>query len=132
MGRVAHKRDKRRTFTKAERAIVWHKCNGHCAYCGTLLPDKGWHVDHIHPHRRGGSNAMANLHPACWPCNNLKHTLSLEQFRKRIAAQLDRARKYSVNFRTAERFGLITVTASHKVKFYFETISPVPKGGEQT
>ncbi len=44
---------------KAERQIVFDKCNGKCAYCGCNLPER-WHVDHVDPverlYRRIGGN----------------------------------------------------------------------------
>lgn len=112
---------RRRVFTKLERLSVWRKTNGHCAYCGIALPAKGWHVDHIHPVRRGGGNEIGNLNPACSTCNNFKHTYGVEGLRRELQAQVERARKYSVNFRMAERYGLITVNAI-KVVFHFESL----------
>jgi 5-methylcytosine-specific restriction endonuclease McrA len=40
-----------------------------CALCGTA-PARG--VDHIIPKAKGGTGAVENLQPACWPCNNRK------------------------------------------------------------
>lgn len=111
----------RRSFTKLERLSVWRKTNGHCAYCGDTLPVKGWHVDHIHPNRRGGTNAIANLNPACRPCNLFKHTYGLEGFREQLQEQVARGRAHSVNFRMAERYKLITVNPDPTVTFFFET-----------
>lgn len=123
---MAKKRNRetvRRSFTKVERAIVHRKCGGHCAYCGTPLPEKGWHVDHIQAHRRRGTNEMANLHPACRQCNLFKHTFGLEGFRAELEAQIERARKYSVNFRMAELYGMLQVVPEKaKVVFYFERV----------
>lgn len=42
--------------------------NGHCAYCGITLHHK-YHVDHIMPLSRGGSNNPDNLALACRSCN---------------------------------------------------------------
>jgi hypothetical protein len=39
-------------MTKQERNVVYEKYNGKCAYCGCEL-QKGWHVDHVEPIRRG-------------------------------------------------------------------------------
>lgn len=33
---------------KSDREIVFNKCGGRCAYCGTELK-KGWCVDHVEP-----------------------------------------------------------------------------------
>ena len=41
---------------------------GPCAYCGGEA--LGW--DHVMPLSRGGLNILANIVPACWPCNHKK------------------------------------------------------------
>lgn len=46
-------------------------------------------------------------------------TYSLEMFRKQVSLQVERGRRSSVNFRTAERFGLISVV-NKPVVFWFE------------
>lgn len=38
-----------------------------CRYCGTT--DGPWHIDHVHPVSRGGTDALENLAVACAPCN---------------------------------------------------------------
>lgn len=65
---------------------------------------------------------IANLFPACAPCNLLKTTYSLEMFRKQISLQVERARKSSMNFRTAERFGQISIVEK-PIVFWFEQYS---------
>ena len=116
--------------------MSWHKIrqevinrfNGHCGYCGDK-PDR-LQVDHIQPQcrkwvleKRGVSiDDPSNLMPACAKCNNFKSNMTLETFRKEISKQVDRARSYSVNFRTAERFKQITVTES-PIIFYFESFA---------
>lgn len=125
-------------LTKTQRSIIRNKFGGRCAYCGCELPEKGWHADHVNPVIRvidfdESSRKLAatgelyrpendtenNLYPACAPCNLFKTTFSLEQFRSQIAEQVNRARLYSVNFRTAERFGQVQATES-PVIFWFE------------
>jgi 5-methylcytosine-specific restriction endonuclease McrA len=41
---------------------------GKCAYCRKPLRKK-WHIDHIHPIAKGGSNWPKNLQLLCAPCN---------------------------------------------------------------
>lgn len=131
-------------ITKAQRVELRLKFAGRCAYCGCKLPEKGWHADHVEPVLRDfdivrappGSgvthvsrsngrvfhperHALDNLFPACSPCNLFKATFSVEGFRKQIAMQPERANAYSVNFRTAQRFGLVTVI-ERPVLFWFE------------
>lgn len=129
-------------LTQSQRAALRMKFGGRCAYCGCELPEKGWHADHVEaalrkwefgPRRQDGTrrtiatgehwrpenDVMENLFPACAPCNLFKATFSLEVFREQIAEQAERARQYSVNFRTAERFGQVKVTAC-TIVFWFE------------
>lgn len=42
--------------------------NGKCAYCRTRI-SRGYHVDHIQPISRGGSNWPSNLQLLCKDCN---------------------------------------------------------------
>ena len=136
------------SLTKKQRQTVWDKSKGHCWYCGCELPEKGWHADHIDPIfretnsptkkvsdfgdipedvRKELSKSMwkpqnhriDNIVPACAPCNLFKSVFTLEDFRREIGFQTDRARKSSVNFRTAERFNLIEVL-NEPVVFWFE------------
>lgn len=109
----------------AERKKIWDKSGGKCWYCGADLPEKGWHRDHFLPVvRQNGQqieerDAIDNLVPACAPCNLFKCVFSIEELRYEISQQVTRARKTSVNFRTAERFGLIEVK-DQPVVFWFE------------
>lgn len=80
-------------------------------------------VDHIHPKRRGGSDDIGNLNPSCFACNNYKMTFLIEELRRAVGRQVERARRYSVNFRLAERYGLIKETGN-PVVFYFERALP--------
>ncbi|WP_347400171.1 HNH endonuclease, partial [Klebsiella pneumoniae] len=131
-------------ITKAQRAELRLKFGCRCAYCGCELKEKGWHADHVEPVRRDfdivraprGSRVshvarsngrvfhpdrhdLDNLFPACSACNLFKATYSIEGFREQIAHQPERAQAYSVNFRTAQRFGLVTVIEK-PVVFWFE------------
>ena len=137
------------TLTKKQRQQVWLKSKGLCWYCGEDLPEKGWHVDHIEPVFRSATSptkvetpfgkvpesiqllldnkgmekpendTIENMVPACAPCNLFKSVFSVDGFRKEIEAQIERARKSSVNFRTAERFKLVEVKPA-PVVFWFE------------
>ena len=114
-------------LTKAERKTVWDKSNGICWYCGRKLK-KGWHADHcnaIYRYPDGSykkeNHKLENIVPACAPCNLFKSVFTVEEFRAEIQEQVKRSRKTSVNFRTAERFGLIEVIEK-PVVFWFESI----------
>ena len=82
---------KRTTFSKAIRQRVYDKYNGRCAYCGigliegfTDCRNEVFHVDHIIPISKGGSNKLINLNPSCAFCNLLKHDLLIEKFRYKL------------------------------------------------
>ena len=85
------------TNTPLRRAI-FAKTNGYCFYCGlpircTALDEspRDWLLvkdderlmvpEHATPTSRGGTNAQANLLPACRACNNAKGSLTLREFR---------------------------------------------------
>jgi len=113
------------------RSEIFAKSNGHCWYCGQKIDLTGcWHIDHVKPvFRSAGVPAHRerecdeNRVPACAPCNLFKGVYSVEGFREEISKQVDRAAKSSVNFRTAQRFGLVKRTG-HPVRFWFETNTP--------
>lgn len=53
-----------------KRLRIFAKTDGHCYHCGAVLnPEGGWHIDHLIPTARGGSENDDNLFPACPPCN---------------------------------------------------------------
>ncbi|EBF4652100.1 HNH endonuclease [Salmonella enterica] len=130
-------------LTRKQRERLRMKFGGRCAYCGCELPEKGWHADHVQAVLRKSERCMKaaekgifrlkstgdvfrpeadcpeNIFPSCAPCNLLKTTYSLETFRKQVSLQVERGRRSSVNFRTAERFGLISVV-NKPVVFWFE------------
>lgn len=127
------------SLNKKQRKLVFDKSNGVCWYCGNNLPEKGWHADHVEPVRRYKNvkitdegvkyftkmerphlDTIKNIVPSCSKCNLFKNGYSIEGFRREISLQVERARRFSVNFRTAERFGLI-VTKDKPVVFWFET-----------
>ncbi|HGF6660834.1 TPA: HNH endonuclease [Salmonella enterica] len=130
-------------LTRKQRERLRMKFGGRCAYCGCELPEKGWHADHVQAVLRKSERCMKaaekgifrlkstgdvfrpeadcpeNIFPSCAPCNLLKTTYSLEMFRKQVSLQVERGRRSSINFRTAERFGLISVV-NKPVVFWFE------------
>jgi hypothetical protein len=128
---------------KTDRQKIFNKYGGRCAYCGCEL-QKGWHVDEIEPIRRNweyvegkdGYNTVKrytdcihperlhidNQNPSCASCNINKHSESLEQFRKNIAAYMKHLNEISTQYKIAKRYGLVVETGK-PVMFYFETIT---------
>ena len=110
---------KRKAIPKRIRLKVYDKCGGHCAYCGCDLEYKDMQVEHVKPLSICGSDTIDNMLPACRSCNHYKSTLDLEDFRKWLSGLHNRMLRDNVNYRTLNRFGLI----SHKdepIEFYFE------------
>lgn len=112
---------------KITRSEVHAKRGGKCAYCGSEIPSKGFHVDHRDPcwrnradlRRDPNSYTLEEVEPACPRCNRWKTVHSVEQFRAEITAQVERLRRDVPGFRLAEDFGLIQITQT-PVVFHFE------------
>ena len=113
----------RKTIPKKIRDEVKSRFGGRCGYCGQET--ERLCVDHVipifssHRHADKNLNDPSNLMPACFSCNNYKTSHDLESFRQELSIQVKRAREHSLNFRLAERFGLIEVTEK-PIRFFFE------------
>lgn len=110
---------RRKRLTERERRTVYGRMGGHCAYCGRELPYKEMQVDHVVPLRKGGSDALDNMLPACRSCNHYKHSMDLEGFRRLVEMTPYTLSRDSVTYRNAVRFGLVE-PRPHTVTFYFE------------
>lgn len=111
-----------------KRQKIWDKSNGRCWYCGCHLPEKGWHADHLEPIRRNWwTNTSVNPDnenednkvPACASCNIQKGSLTVEQFRGKVAAFIYSLNHHHTQYAVAKRYGLIKET-DIEVKFWFE------------
>lgn len=124
------------------RKQVFEKYHGHCAYCGCMLPEKGWHIDHVKPVRRlyedvsieskgewkrvcvgmgkPKLDCLDNCMPSCASCNINKHGYSIEEFRKNISGYLNSLNLRMVQYKMAKKYGLVVET-NQPVVFYFET-----------
>lgn len=60
------------TYTPEDIARIYKDQRGRCAYCRAKLNHK-FHVDHIKPLARGGTNWPRNLQVTCASCNHHKH-----------------------------------------------------------
>jgi len=129
-------------ISKKNREIIRQKFNGLCAYSGTPLEDD-WQVEHIKPVRRNWwdntvmyeeNNNFDNLVPVQKLINHYKHSLCLEEYRKRLLKLHLRLAKLPKNPRTergkkrkeyilkiANYFG-ITEKQPFTGIFYFERI----------
>jgi hypothetical protein len=72
------------SFHKApnmRRVKVFSKTDGKCYYCGCILCYQTFHIDHIEPTSRGGTNLQSNLAPSCPGCNTSKGPKTIEEWR---------------------------------------------------
>jgi 5-methylcytosine-specific restriction endonuclease McrA len=67
------------SFTAGDVMALFEKQSGKCIYCPLDL-GKGYHVDHIVPLVRGGSNWPSNLQLCCPTCNISKGSKDHDEF----------------------------------------------------
>lgn len=115
-------------LTQRERAKVFAKFGGRCAYCGVELGER-WHADHIeavgrmdwiggetmHPER----HTVENHNPSCAPCNISKGPMALEFWREWLAGHVVSLNRHHSIYRLCKSFGLVKETGE-PVVFYFE------------
>lgn len=75
------------SHTDAEWSALVREWKWRCFYCAkpicknSLTPDAELTKDHMLPISRGGSDFIWNIVPACFACNTLKGTLTVDEFR---------------------------------------------------
>lgn len=69
-------------FTRADLRNLWSMQAGLCFWCHEGLDD--YHVDHVRPLSRGGTNWPDNIVLACPWCNNHKHNLMPDVWLRRM------------------------------------------------
>lgn len=71
----ARKSKTRDLLTAKQRNQIFERDEGKCRYCqGQILYDEPWHIDHITPVAKGGTNDPENLTLSCVACNLKKGT----------------------------------------------------------
>jgi hypothetical protein len=126
-------------LSKLQREAVRLKYGNKCAYCGCEL-EKSWHADHLSAIERNykynraksrfdldgckfpDNNRFDNYMPSCASCNIQKSSLTLEQFREKIAQFMNSLNLYSNQYKFAKKYRLVRETG-RKVEFYFETLN---------
>lgn len=81
---IRKNKDKRRSFSKAERKIIYDRSDGHCALCGQQLSLENMTLDHIVPVSMGGKDDLDNLQVSCYACNQFKSNILPDDFMDRI------------------------------------------------
>lgn len=71
------------THTAADVAAQYIRQHGRCYWCGEKVK-KAYHVDHVFPIIRGGSNGPENLVVACPTCNLRKNDKLPHEFSDRL------------------------------------------------
>lgn len=129
-------------LTRAQRAELKHKYDGHCSYCGVEL-GRRWQADHLEPvereviwykceksrtmkskngdMRKPEHDHIDNMMPSCTKCNNDKSSMTLESWRRVIKDRiktLNTDPKYA-SYQKAKRYGLVVET-DIDVVFWFE------------
>lgn len=77
--RKAERRAVEGQYTAEDLHELWRLQEGQCAYCGNDLNGE-YHVDHVHPISRGGTNWPENLVLACPKCNETKHDKLVDEW----------------------------------------------------
>ena len=120
--------------TKRQREALRAMFDGRCAYCGNIM--EKMNADHVEPCLRvtrdplgkplkepymlkPERNTVANMMPACAPCNLHKGGYRLEAWRDYLQRSADILRRDTSTFRAGERFGIITADV-RPIVFYFE------------
>lgn len=102
------------SLSKTKREEVRLQFGGKCAFCASVLPNRGWHAENI-----GEEFVAGGLVAICTECYSSKGKASPEAFRAMLAEQVERAQRHSSNFRMALRFGLVSQTQA-PIEFWFE------------
>lgn len=75
------------SHTPADIADIKRMQRSRCAYCPANI-GSSYHVDHIKPLIRGGTNDRRNLQLLCQPCNNKKHAADPLVFARKLGMLL--------------------------------------------
>lgn len=74
------------SHTASDILRLFDRQQGLCAACATDIQD-GYHVDHMMPLSRGGSNSPENLQLLCQSCNCSKWAYTMEEWAERKASR---------------------------------------------
>lgn len=77
------KKTHRPKMEKYKRVNVLSRNGPQCTYCGDAVGP--FHIDHVHPLSRGGSNKLENLTVACQSCNLSKGSKTVTEWENKNA-----------------------------------------------
>lgn len=78
--RRAREKNAEGSFTKEQIEALYEEQDELCAYCDVPL-NGNYHIDHVQPLSRGGSNFIENIVISCPTCNLSKGSKTLEEWR---------------------------------------------------
>lgn len=121
-----------KTIPKKTRIEVYHKYDGHCAYCGKEIDYKDMQLDHLIPRQRERFNKYSeeeiecfdNYMPSCRRCNHYKRAHSLETFRQLIKEIPMKLTRDNYIYKVGLDYGLVE---EHRqdIEFYFEKVNSI-------
>ncbi|MCI0562931.1 MAG: HNH endonuclease [Nitrososphaera sp.] len=76
--------------TEKMLTTIYENQNHLCHYCKADMDVVGWHLDHLVPVSKGGTNDRINLVFACGFCNRAKHDHTVEEYLDWLAGVIER------------------------------------------
>jgi len=89
-----------------------------CAYCGGLSGDNILEIEHIFPESKGGTDRVSNLTISCRVCNEVKGSMTLDQW-----ARVLRANSCEINDRRLESIPDISKQSRLKKGFQYSALT---------
>lgn len=118
---------KREAISKKIRFEVFKRDLFTCQYCGKKAPDVILHVDHVHPHSKGGTNDIINLITSCVECNQgkgartLSDTSVIDKQRKQIEDLQERKNQIEMMLDWKQSLSDYAEDETKKVIHYFNS-----------
>lgn len=118
---------KRESISKKIRFEVFKRDLFTCQYCGKKAPDVILHIDHVHPHSKGGTNDILNLITSCLECNQgkgartLSDTSVIDKQRKQIEELQERKNQIEMMLDWKLSLANYAADESQKVIQYFNS-----------
>lgn len=72
------------SLTNNVRKIIYDNDGGYCYLCGDKININDMTIDHVVPKSDGGGSSTANARCCCFTCNQMKGSMSLDEFISKI------------------------------------------------